>query len=239
MPVNELSFSWNFVVSLLSIILINLALSGDNAIAIGMAAASLPRNNRKWAIIAGGVLAIVLRIGLTSAATLLFGVPLLSAIGGCALFWVTWRLMRIDVSEDEAKKASKRAQNMRQAILLIVTADLMMSLDNVLAIAGSAHGDIKLLVIGLVLSMPLLLTTGGAISLLIDKFKWLVTLGGAVISFTGTRMILEDHYISTRMHTPSVLVIIISIAVGIIVPGIFILINRAKKGENQPQAKII
>ena len=134
------SWSWDFVVRFLSITLIDLALSGDNAIVIGMAAASLPRQRRKWAIIIGGGLAILLRIILTTIATLLMQVPLLSAVGGCVLFWVTWRLLKTDVGGTEEEKKAKEAQNFRQAIILILTADFMMSIDNVIAVAGTAHG---------------------------------------------------------------------------------------------------
>lgn len=225
----ELSWSWDIVLRFLSITLIDLALSGDNAIVIGMAAASLPRGKRKWAIIFGGGLAIVLRILLTSIATLLMRVPLLSAVGGCVLFWVAWRLLRLDVDEPEGEKDNaKQASNFRQAIVLILTADFMMSLDNVIAVAGSAHGHIVLLIFGLLLSMPLLMTTGGAISLLIDKFKWLVFLGGAVIVFTGTRMVFEDNFIASRLSVPIPIVLIISVFIGIAVPAIFVWLNRRK-----------
>ena len=88
----ELSCTWDVVLRFLSITLIDLALSGDNAIVIGMAAASLTRKKRKWAIVFGGGLAILLRILLTTIATLLMQIPLLSAIGGCVLFWVAWKL---------------------------------------------------------------------------------------------------------------------------------------------------
>lgn len=224
----DFSWSWDFVVRFLSITLIDLALSGDNAIVIGMAAASLPRQRRKWAIIIGGGLAILLRIILTTIATLLMQIPLLSAVGGCVLFWVAWRLLKTDVGVTEEEKEAKEAQNFRQAIILILTADFMMSLDNVIAVAGTAHGSIVLLIAGLLLSMPLLMTTGGAISLLIDKFKWLVYLGAAVISFTGTRMIFEDRFIESKFPVPTVIILTVSILIGLAVPALFVWINQRK-----------
>src|SRR3990172_812381 len=139
MPAIEFSMTWDFVLRFLSITLIDLTLSGDNAIVIGMAAASVPKHKRRWVILFGGGLAILLRIVLTSIATLLLQVPLLSAIGGCVLFWVAWKLLRIDVVQSDEGRVTRAAQNFRQAIILIVTADFMMSLDNVLAVAGSAH----------------------------------------------------------------------------------------------------
>jgi YjbE family integral membrane protein len=205
-------------------------LSGDNAIVIGMAAASLPRKERKWAILFGGGLAIILRVFLTTIATLLMGIPLLSAIGGCVLFWVAWKLLRLDVSraESDEKQKAKQATNFRQAIILILTADLMMSLDNILAVAGTAHGNIILLIIGLLLSMPLLMTLGGAVSLLIDRFKWLIFLGAAVIVFAGTRMIFEDNFIASRFPMPTTIILAVSAFIGIAVPICFVWLNRQK-----------
>jgi YjbE family integral membrane protein len=224
----EFSWSWDFLLKFLSIVLIDLALSGDNAIVIGMAAASLPRQRRKWAVVFGGGLAIVLRIAMAAVATLLLRIPLLSAIGGCALFWVAWRLLRLDVDESGNKDKKKQASNFRQAILLIVTADFMMSLDNVIAVAGTAHGDILLLILGLLLSMPLLMTAGGAISMLIDKFKWLVYLGATVIVFAGTRMIFEDKFLEKWIHLPQAFILGISAVVGIMATVIFIWYHRRK-----------
>jgi len=226
----ELSWTWDFVLRFFSITLIDLALSGDNAIVIGMAAASLARENRKWAIVFGGGLAILLRILLTTTATLLMQIPLLSAIGGCVLFWVAWKLLRLDVSDAESEEEQKaiQAKNFRQAIILILTADFMMSLDNIIAVAGTAHGNIILLIFGLLLSMPLLMTTGGAISLLIDRFKWLIYLGAGVIVFAGTRMIFEDRFIDCHFHVPLPAVLTVSIFIGFAVPALFIWLNRRR-----------
>ncbi len=228
MPGLEFSWSWDFALRFLSITLIDLSLSGDNAIVIGMAAASLPSQRRKLAIACGGVLAIVLRILLTTVATLLMQIPLISAVGGLVLFWIVWKLLRIDVDGSEEQKAANVNRNFRQAIILIVTADFMMSLDNVIAVAGSAHGNIVLLIAGLLLSMPLLMVSGGVISLLIDKLKWLIIVGGAVISYTGTRMIFEDSFVEGKLHPQGILVTIVSILIGLAFPNIVIWINRWK-----------
>ena len=186
----EFHWTLDFVLRFLAITVIDLALSGDNAIVIGMAAASLPRDRRKWAIVFGGGAAIVLRITLAAIVTLLMRIPLLSAVGGCVLFWIAWKLLRMNVSEAESEedKKAKQATNFRQAIFLILTADFMMSLDNIIAIAGTAHGEVSLVILGLLISMPLLMVTGGAISLLIDKFKWLISVGAGIILFAGASL---------------------------------------------------
>lgn len=222
----EFSWSWDFAVRFLSIALIDLALSGDNAIIIGMAAASLPAQKRKLAIAAGGIIAILLRIMLTTVATLLMRIPLLSAAGGVVLFWVVWKLLRIDMGGSEEEKAANASGSFRQAIFLIVTADFMMSVDNVIAVAGTAHGSIVLLIAGLLLSMPLLMVSGSLVSRMIDKFKWLVIVGAMVISFTGTRMIFEDRLIEARLHAPGLLAIGVSVLVGLLFPHAVIMFNR-------------
>jgi YjbE family integral membrane protein len=224
----EFNWSWDFLLRFLSIALIDLSLSGDNAIVIGMAAASLPRKERKWAIIFGGGLAILLRVLLTTIASLLMTISLLSAVGGLVLFWVAWKLIKMDVEGSEENDI-KNTKNFRQAIIIIVTADFMMSLDNVIAVAGTAHGDIVLLILGLLLSMPLLIGTGGAISLLIDRFKWLVFVGAAVICFAGSRMIFEDRFIESRLQMPTALILIISVVIGVALPALFVWLNRKKK----------
>jgi YjbE family integral membrane protein len=220
------TIGWDFVIRFLNITLIDIALSGDNAIIIGMAAASLPRGKRKWAIIIGGFLAIALRIALTSVATILMLVPYLSATGGLVLMWVVYRLLKIDVSESEEQKKAKEAANFRQAIILILTADFMMSLDNVIAVAGSAHGNIVLLVAGLLLSMPLLMVAGGAVSALIDKAKWLLYVGAAAISFTAARMILEDRLIAGSLELHGGIVVAISVVAAVLLPLGFVYAPR-------------
>jgi YjbE family integral membrane protein len=228
--------NWEFIGGFLSIIVIDLALSGDNAIIIGMAAASLPAAHRMKVILIGGAAAIGLRIALTAIATTLMKITLISAIAGLVLFWVAWKLLKMDVGEDEAGKKTKEAKNFRQAIFLILAADFMMSLDNVLAVAGAAHGSYLLLIIGLLISMPLLMTTGGLISRLIDKFKWLPFVGAAVICFTAARMILEDNFIEPRMNLTSTMTILISILAGILVTTSIFFFNKWKASKSSPVA---
>jgi YjbE family integral membrane protein len=220
---------WDQALRFLNITLIDIALSGDNALVIGMAAATLPRGRRKLAIVVGGALAIGLRIALTSVATLLMLVPFLSAAGGLVLVWVVYRLLRSE-REDRAESGPKEVAGFRQAILLIVTADFMMSLDNVIAVAGSAHGSIFLLVAGLLISMPLLMTAGGLISALIEKARWLVYVGAAAISFTAARMVFEDKAVVRRIPIGEGGVLLISAAAAILIPAIFILIGRRRAG---------
>lgn len=229
---------WDFILRFLNITLIDLVLSGDNAIVIGIAAASLPPEKRKWAIVMGGSVAIGLRILLTSIATMLMLVPFLSAAGGLVLIWVAYKLLKLDVNKSEDEKKTKEASNFRQAILLILTADFMMSLDNVIAVAGSAHGSIILLIAGLLISMPLLMTTGGAISMLIDRFKWLVYAGAFAIVFTAARMVFEDKMIEAQFPLPTPVVLVAAASVGMIVPSGFVWFNRWRENRANDKLKV-
>ncbi|HUX39739.1 MAG TPA: YjbE family putative metal transport protein [Rectinemataceae bacterium] len=218
------ALDWDFIVRFLNITLIDVALSGDNAIVIGMAAASLPPAKRKWALLMGGAIAIVLRISLTAIASFLMLIPLLSAIGAIVLLWVVYKLVRPAPPPVAEAERHQEARNFRQAIVLILTADFMMSVDNVLAVAGSAHGNLVLLVLGLLLSMPLLMVTGGIISSLIERARWLVYVGAGAICFTAARMFLEDRIIVERFHVTQGLELAIALVCTLALPPILALV---------------
>ena len=224
--------TWDSILPILTILLVNVALSGDNAIVIACAAAALPKKERTLALVFGGGFAIVLRIVLTVFATLLTGLPLVSALGGIVLFWVAWKLLRMNVNAEEEQELEKgkRASSFRQAIGLIASADLVMSLDNIIAIAGTAQGNIKLVVIGLLLSMPLILLAGGGLSLLIDRYKWLLLVGAGTIAFAGTRMIFLDRFVAPRVLLPEYLIYIISGVAAVTLP-LFSVWYQRRQGE--------
>ena len=186
------------VSSLLSIILINLVLSGDNALVIGMAAHRLPPHQRRLAIVVGTTAAVVLRIALTFAAALLLEVPFLEVVGGLLLLWIAFKLLR----EEEEQAAGEPPEGLRAAVMTIVIADVVMSLDNILGVAGAAHGDALLLAIGLVISMALVMFGGSLVALLLNTFWWLSYLATAVIAWTGADMVLHDRGLDRRLTVP-------------------------------------
>jgi YjbE family integral membrane protein len=175
--------------SVLAIIIIDLVLSGDNAVVIGMAAHRLPPSDRRTAIALGGGAAIVLRVILTVAAGHLLQISGLRVIGGLLLIWIAFKLLK---QEEESAEGIKAAGSMREAVTTIVIADLVMSTDNVLGVAAAAHNDTSLLVFGLVGSMAIILWMGTVVAKLINKFLWLSYVGAAVIAWTGTMMIFDD-----------------------------------------------
>lgn len=202
------------------IVLVDLALSGDNALVIGAAAASLPRQQQRTAIIAGGAGAIALRILLGAAVTILLVLPLLQAIGGLVLLVVAVRLLSgrdvhhehvsspaepahgstpttthassTDAVDSIATKAPKTA-SFRGALVTILVADVTMSLDNVLAVGALAAGNLPVLAGGLVLSMVLLLVGSAIVARLIGQLPWLLDLAALVLGWTAATMILHDQ----------------------------------------------
>jgi YjbE family integral membrane protein len=176
--------------SLTKIIVSDLVLSGDNAVVIGLAVQNLQGSLRRRAILWGTVGAIVLRVIFTIFATFLLQVPLLSALGGLALLWIGWKLL--SQVEEQVDEAHEVQGGFFDAIRTIVIADAVMSLDNALAVAGAARGELVLLLIGLALSIPLLMVGANVVSTLMNRFAWLPLIGAALIAWVGADLIHED-----------------------------------------------
>jgi YjbE family integral membrane protein len=184
-----------YLYAIFVIITINLILSGDNAVVIGMAARRLPLRERRSAILLGGIAAIVLRVVLTYLAARLLQVPGLRVAGGLLLIWIGFKLLK---EEEESAEGVKAATSMRQAVFTILVADLVMSTDNVLGVAAASHNNNYLLTFGLVVSMAIILWMGSIVADLINRFVWLSYVGAAVIIWTGALMIFDDPLIEQR-----------------------------------------
>jgi YjbE family integral membrane protein len=177
--------------ALLQIIGSDLVLSGDNAVVIGLAVQHLRQPLRRRAVLLGTVGAIVLRVVFTIFATFLLTIPLLSALGGITLFWIGYKLLA-DIPEQH-DNAAEVHEGFFNAIRTIVIADAVMSLDNALAVAGAAKGDLLLLLIGLALSIPLLMIGSNFVSSLFNRLPWLTLVGAALIAWVGADLIHGDH----------------------------------------------
>jgi YjbE family integral membrane protein len=192
------SDAMHFLSAIVRIVIIDLVLSGDNAVVIGMAAHRLEPKQRRTAILFGGAAAIGLRITLTAIAALLMQISGLRLVGGLLLIWIGFKLL---AEEEESHDGVKVAASMKDAIITILVADFIMSLDNVLAVAGASEGHLGLLLFGLILSMAILMFVGNLVADLINKFWWLAYLGSAVIAWTGASMVLEDSILKTRLES--------------------------------------
>lgn len=182
----------DLIVPLISIIMINLLLSGDNALVIALASRSLPKEQQQKAVFWGGAGAIVLRILLTFVAIILLQIPYLQFMGGLLLLWVAIKLM---TGEHEDHTAIKAATNLWDAVKTILIADLVMSLDNVIAIAGVAKGHTGLLIIGLAISIPIIIWGSKIIMMLMEKYPIIITIGAAFLGWTAGEMVTADQKI--------------------------------------------
>ena len=189
-----------FWIALMQIIMINIVLSGDNAVVIALACRSLPAHQQKKAIIFGSVGAIVLRLILTFFAVYLLTLPYLKLIGAALLLWIGVGLLKGDDEEEELEGHS----NLAGAIKTIVIADLVMSLDNVIGVAAAAKGNVLLLVLGLVISIPLIIFGSTLILKLMTRFPIIITLGAGLLGWVAGEMALSDPAINVwaaQQHT--------------------------------------
>ncbi|MGX9936306.1 TerC family protein [Advenella kashmirensis] len=187
-----------FWLALLEIVWVNILLSGDNAVVIALAARTLPENQQKKAIVIGSGAAIVMRIILTLVAAKLLMLPYLKIIGAVLLVYIGVSLVN---SDDEQDGHEKSHATLMSAIRTILVADLVMSLDNVVAVAAAAHGDTTLLVIGLALSIPLVIFGSTLLLSVIEKFPIIVWLGAALLGYIAGEMFVGDPVIEPRTES--------------------------------------
>ena len=177
-----------FWIGLAKIIGVNIILSGDNAVVIALAARSLPAKQQKQAIIWGAGAAIVLRIILTLFAVALLSLPWLKLVGSVLLFWIGIKLL----IPEEGDPDIKAHDHLMSAIRTILIADLVMSLDNVIAVAAAAGGSVTLLVLGLAISIPLVIFGATLLVNLMDRFPVIITIGGGLIGWVAGEMMVTD-----------------------------------------------
>lgn len=180
----------DFWIGLVKIIWINIILSGDNAVVIALAARSLPPEQQRKAIVFGSGAAVVLRIVLTVVAAKLMELSFLQVIGGVLLLWIGYQLL---ADQEDGDGEHKGTGTMWAAIRTILIADLVMSLDNVIAVAATAHGNMVLLILGLAISIPLVIFGSTLIIKLMGRFPVIVTLGAALIGWVGGETIVNDN----------------------------------------------
>ncbi|MNI03947.1 Integral membrane protein TerC family protein [compost metagenome] len=175
-------------VLLLEILIINLVLSGDNAVVIAMASKDLPLRQRKRAVWWGVIGAVMLRLILTWIAVILLQIPYIQAAGGVMLAYISFNLL---TPHDEVSH-TKEATTLFRAVQTILAADFIMSLDNVLAIAALANGDVAILVVGIIISIPIVVWGSNLIAAWLQRFPALVYAGAGILGYTAGKMLLHD-----------------------------------------------
>ena len=186
-----------FLSALLAIVVIDLVLAGDNAIVIALAARNLPKPLQRRAVIWGTVGAVVVRASLTVGVLWLLQIPGLMLAGGALLMWIAYRLLTGDDGGREHDLAP--AMSFWAAMRTIVIADAVMGLDNVLAVAGAAHGSMLLVVLGLVISIPIVVWGSTLILHWIERFPSLLYIGGAVLAWTAAKMIVGEPLVEEEL----------------------------------------
>jgi YjbE family integral membrane protein len=206
-----------FFSALLSIILIDLVLAGDNAIVIGMAARNLPKEHQRKAIFWGTAGAIAIRACATFIVVWLLELPALLLAGGLVLIWIAYKLL---VDKKDHNVAAKN--KLWPAVQTIVVADAVMGFDNVIAVAGASHGSFLLVIIGLLISIPIVVWGSTLFIRWMEKFPWIMYIGSGVLAFTAGKMLTGDPLISDWFAANPVLkwTLLVLITAGVLMAGV-------------------
>lgn len=210
---------FEYLVSILMIIGIDIVLGGDNAIVIALASRNLPESKQNTAIFFGTLLAIICRILLTIIAVSLLKIPLLNLIGGLLLLWISYKLL---VNEKNDHSKIKAGYSLWFAIRTIVFADIVMGFDNVIAIAGAANGNFTLVIIGLLISVPIIIWGSKIILYLMERWPVIIYIGASILAYTAGRMIIHENQLQFLFHhfplfsffIPLVAIIIVLLSAG-------------------------
>ncbi len=192
-------FDGEFWARWIAIVIIDLTLAGDNALVIALAVRTLPPRQQFWGRIWGSVGAVGLRLVFITIITYLLQIPLLQFAGGLLLIWIAVKLVRQGTDEHGAEGTVRQGTSLMQAVWIIVVADVVMSLDNVLAVAAAAHGDLVLVVFGIALSLPLVVWGSGILARLMNRYQWIIWLGGGILGYVAGEMMLKDRVVHDRL----------------------------------------
>ncbi len=190
---NQPHTTWDWVVAIFYIVWIDIVLAGDNAVVIALAVRNLPPKQRKMGILLGAGAAVVLRAGLTAVTARLLTIPYLKLGGGLMILWIAFKLLRQGQAEHNSE--NQGAQDLWQAVWMILIADVTMSLDNVMAVGGAAGGNNTLIIFGLALSIPLVVFGSNLISHLMARYQIIVFIGAAILGKVGGEMIMTDKVV--------------------------------------------
>ena len=189
-------FSTPWWSALLAIVLIDLVLAGDNAIVIALATRNLPPNLKRKAIVWGTVGAIVVRSAMTVGVVWLLKIPGLMLVGGLGLLWIAYQLLA-DQGDGDAHGES--ATTFWGAMKTIIVADALMGVDNVLGVAGAAHGAFDLVVIGLLVSVPIVVLGSSVVLKLVERFPSIIAIGAGVLAFTAAQMVVSEPLLAAYL----------------------------------------
>ncbi|KQB94231.1 MULTISPECIES: TerC family protein [Geobacillus] len=224
-------FSPEFWTALLSIVIIDLVLAGDNAIVIGLAARNLPKHQQKKAVIWGTVGAVVIRAMATIFVVWLLKIPGLLLVGGLLLVWIAYKLLVEEKGHDDIEAGG----SLWEAVRTIIIADALMGLDNVLAVAGAAHGHFLLVILGLLISVPIMVWGSTLILKWIERFPIIITIGAGILAWTASKMIVDEPFLKGYFANP---VIKYGFELLLVAAVIAIGTQKKRKAAKKPHLKV-
>lgn len=232
MQVIGLAISSGALIALLKIIAIDIILSGDNAVVIAMATRNLPKEQQNKAILWGTAGAVFLRILFAAIVVYLLKIPFVMFIGGILLLWIAYKVL---VGEEEEANIESQS-NLMKAIQTIIIADAAMSLDNVIAVAGAAHGHVGMIALGVLISIPIIIFGSKLIVRVMEKHTWIAYVGSAILAWTAGEMIVSDKNVQNLvdLHGPMEYLIMGVLTVLVLVAGYF---KTKQKEKNEGEMK--
>jgi YjbE family integral membrane protein len=195
----QISFTWQFFAAVMSIVLIDLVLAGDNAVVIAMAVRNLPGKQRLWGIALGAGAAVVVRVIATFLVAQLLNIQFIKLVGGAVIIWIAVKLLS-EGADEECKE--RECGSIWQAVWIIVVADMSMGIDNMLAVGAASHGNLFLLLFGLVLSIPFVVFMSNILSKLMNRYPIILWLGAGILGKVGGEMMITDPWVHGLLHPP-------------------------------------
>ena len=210
-----------------SIVLIDLLLAGDNALVIALAVRSLQKRQQLIGRVLGTAGAVVLRLALIMVATALLRTPFLQLVGGLLLVWIAVKLVRpTEVGATHVRAGT----SLQSAIGIVIVADLVMSLDNVLGVAAAAHGDMRLVAFGIALSIPIVVWGSGLLARLMARFTWIVWVGGGALGYVAGEMVVGDEAVGRWIGGAAVLAHVLPPVLGLLIVATGWWLGRERQG---------
>ncbi len=227
----DLHTPWQWFMAIFYIVWIDIVLAGDNAVVIALAVRTLPPKQRFMGIALGSGVAVALRVGLTFVAAQLLAINYIKLVGGVLILWIAVKLLLDNTGE---KAQGKEARSLWQAVWLILVADITMSVDNVLAVAGASKNNFGLMLFGLGLSIPLVVFTSNLLSKLMDRYRAIIYVGSAILGKVGGEMIMTDRLIAETFHPEPWLIHTVE---GVLAIGVILLaLAWQRRPQSQPKA---
>jgi YjbE family integral membrane protein len=216
----------HFLIAGLTLVLIDLVLAGDNALVIAMAVRSLPRRERRIGSICGATLAVILRVGLTFVAAKVLSVEFVRLAGGLFILWIAFQVL---IDACKSPETAVRPASLMKAIWYVLVADVTMSTDNILAIAGASGGDLRLILFGLGVSIPFVVLSSNLLADLMNKYPAIVFLGAAILGKVGGDMAISDPFMVRMLHPTELARYLVEGALVVIVVGAGVVISKRRR----------